>query len=451
MSATATPSATTNNGAPPANTLAQRKPFQLAPLSPMGSATGLKHMLESMAASIAKVLPRHITAERLIKTALVAANRNPGILECTQSSILESINRAAELGLDLSGTLGEAYLVPFNNKVKTKDANGNTTERWVKQCQLIIGYRGFEKLAWQSGDVVQIDAEVVCVNDRFIFRKGFDPVLEWEPCLGDRGDVVGAYALVIIKGGGRMARFMTKADIEKIRQGAVSKDSPAWRNHWSEMARKTALRRVMKDAPLSTEKLTKAQEIDDEDHRLTDVLEASTGIGSLPAGRSSFREEAQTDLETQEEPEPTGDEGGAVHVGDVVDTEVSRAKGNMSAEDAAKAVQKRREEAKAAEAAQEGDERPRWEKVAKPKLSDPYYWRNELLKLANTYITRQEIKTVGAEALVSRLEDGRASAVTRLPGPADGDSPEAHKAAVEAYKAARGVAESNPDIWSELI
>jgi hypothetical protein len=40
------------------------------------------------------------------------------------------------------------------------------------QCQLIIGYRGLEKLAWQSGEVESIDAEVVCKNDTFIFRKG---------------------------------------------------------------------------------------------------------------------------------------------------------------------------------------------------------------------------------------------------------------------------------------
>jgi recombination protein RecT len=67
------------------------------------------------------MLPKHITPERLFKTLLVAANRNPDILKCTQASVLETINRAAELGLDLSGTLGEAYPVPFNNKVKTRD------------------------------------------------------------------------------------------------------------------------------------------------------------------------------------------------------------------------------------------------------------------------------------------------------------------------------------------
>jgi recombinational DNA repair protein RecT len=72
--------------------------------------------------------------------------------------------------------------------------------------------------------------------------------------------VVGAYACVKLKSGGKLARFLPKSDIEKIRNSAKSKDSPAWRNWWEEMARKCALKRTLKDAPLSTEKYVKAME-----------------------------------------------------------------------------------------------------------------------------------------------------------------------------------------------
>lgn len=284
----------------PNGQLATQAAKKYNPLSPVGTAGGLKDMLEKMKGSIAQTLPRHITPERLIKTLLTAANRNPALLECTQASVMETIFRAAELGLDLSGTLGEAYPVPFNNKIKVPNGQGGTTEQWRKTCQLIIGYRGLEKLAWQSGEIQTIDAEVVCQNDRFIFRKGFEPALEWEPSRGERGEPIGAYALIITKAGGRMARFMTREDIEKVRQGAQSKDSPAWRNHWSEMARKTVLRRVMKDAPLSTEKLVAALEHDDTDHGHRDVLEAA--LNGLPSGRGSFTAPAP-----EPEPEPEGD------------------------------------------------------------------------------------------------------------------------------------------------
>jgi recombination protein RecT len=255
------------------------------PLAPIGSAGQLKGLLESQARGIAQTLPKHITPERLIKTMLVAANRIPDLLKCTQASIMETINRAAELGLDLSGTLGEAYPLPFNNKVK--DANG--TERWVQQCQLIIGYRGMEKLAWQSGEVQSIDAEVVYKGDKFVFKKGTEVLVEWTPCMdGERGEALGAYACVSMKSGGKIARFITKADIEKIRSKSKSGNSPAWRDWWDEMARKCALKRTLKDAPLSTEKYAQAMEHEETDMNLTDVLEVSPIGQELSAGKKAF-------------------------------------------------------------------------------------------------------------------------------------------------------------------
>ena len=256
---------------PQQQTTAIQKRANYNPLAPVGS--GLKGLLETQKDGIAKMLPRHITPERLFKTLLVAANKNPDIFRCTQASVLECVNRAAELGVDLSGTLGEAYPVPFNNKVKYTDESGRTQEVYVMQLTLILGYRGFEKLAWQSGEVESIDAEVVCENDQFIFKKGTEVLVDFQPCIrGDRGNPIGAYACVKLKSGGKLARFLTATDIEKIRNSAKSKNSPAWVNWWDEMARKCALKRTLKDAPLSTEKFTKALELEDQDLDLSDVI-----------------------------------------------------------------------------------------------------------------------------------------------------------------------------------
>jgi recombination protein RecT len=256
----------------------QQRPFE--PLAPIGTAGGLKALLEAQRNGIAQALPRHVTPERLIKTFLVAANRIPDLLQCTQASILETINRAAELGLDLSGTLGEAYPVPFNNKMKRPDG----TEFWAKQCQLIIGYRGLAKLARQSGEIKRIDADVVCENDEFTFRKGSDARCEFVPNLkGDRGKPVGAYAYVQFKDGGEQFDFMPFSDIEKVRARSKSGSDKqgnaigAWKSDWPEMAKKTIFRRVAKWLPLSTEKFVRALEQDDADYELADVLEASTG------------------------------------------------------------------------------------------------------------------------------------------------------------------------------
>ena len=134
---------------------------------------------DKMRMALTEVLPAHMTADRMVKMALVAANRQPELLKCSQTSVMEAIMRSGELGLDCSGTLGEAYLIPFGN-----------------QAQFIPGYRGLCKLARQSGDVKRIEAEVVCENDKFVYVKGTAPNLLFAPVIhGERGKARGAYAL----------------------------------------------------------------------------------------------------------------------------------------------------------------------------------------------------------------------------------------------------------------
>ena len=263
------------------NTQVATRVERYSPLASVGSAGSLKALLEKMKGALASAMPKHVTPDRLIKTMLVAVNRNPDLLQCTQASVVETISRAAELGLDLSGTLGEAYPVPFNNRIK---ANGQ--EVWVKQCILIIGYRGLAKLARQSGEIQQIDADIVCVNDEFEFQKGTDFKLRFVPRLkGDRGEVVGAYAVVKFKDGGMQADFMPAEDIDKVRRrsksGAAKDGSPmgAWKTDWPEMAKKTVFRRLAKWLPLSVEKagaFIEAVEQDSNDFDLSEVTAAST-------------------------------------------------------------------------------------------------------------------------------------------------------------------------------
>lgn len=268
--------------------IAKRPRFE--PLKPMGSALTLKQMLKDQEGALSQVLPKHVTPERLIKTMLVAANRNPVLLKCTQASIVETISRAGELGLDLSGTLGEAYPVPFNNKVKVDDK-----DVWLMQATLIIGWRGLAKLARQSGEVSRLEAEAVYENDHFLYQKGSDFRVEFRPSLtGDSGPLLGYYAYARLKDGAEQAEYMTAGAVARIRNSSKSKDSPAWVNHPDEMGRKVVFKRLAKWLPLSAEKFQQAIELDNAEFDMDALLPETTA----PAATGLV-----LDLEPESEPE----------------------------------------------------------------------------------------------------------------------------------------------------
>src|SRR5579859_3992805 len=154
--------------------------FKYNALAPIGSGSSLKNLFDLNRSAIEAIIPKHLTPDRLLRTLLVAYNHTPGLAKCTQSSLIECVIKAAELGLSLSGTLGEAYLVPFSNKIRSKRPDGSFDERWVDQATLILGYRGLAKLARNSGEISRLEAEMVYSRDTFVFRQGTDFRLTFE-------------------------------------------------------------------------------------------------------------------------------------------------------------------------------------------------------------------------------------------------------------------------------
>lgn len=197
----------------------------------------IKDLLEKSKSSIAAVIPKHITPDRLLKVALSATSRTPALLACTPMSILLAVMQSAELGLEVGGLLGEAYFVPFKD-----------------QAQLIVGYRGLIKLARNSGELRTIEARVVHANDQFEIEFGLENKLVHKPCLsGEPGDTVAVYAIARYKDDAYQVEVMTRAEIDAIRtRSKASADGP-WVTDFDEMAKKTVLRRLLKTGPLSPE------------------------------------------------------------------------------------------------------------------------------------------------------------------------------------------------------
>lgn len=228
--------------------------------------------------------PLGIDVDRFMKQAAIACQRNyDRLAPCSHSSVLMSVIQGAELGLDFTPAMGEAYLVPYG-----------------KECTLQVGYRGLIKLATRSGRVRMIEARCVYEHDEFLYELGTTPYIKHVPAkLGQpRGDLLGAYAVAILSDGTRAFEIMDHDEIEAIRKRSRSGNSGPWVTDRPEMFRKTPTRKLCKyltgllgDAATG---LAKALETDND----LDVVSEQPG-SSAPADGPSL------DPSTAQEPEPS--------------------------------------------------------------------------------------------------------------------------------------------------
>ena len=183
---------------------------------------------------------------------VTALRRQPALMQCTRGSLLGAIVQSAQLGLDPSGATGQAYLLPFG-----------------KDCTFVIGYKGLIALAYRGGMVGYLDAHVVHEKDTFSYRYGLEPALEHVPADGDRGPLKYAYAIAKVKGGEPIFVVLTATDIAKIMESSASarSSSSPWKSHPEAMWLKSAVRRLCKLLPLSTEAAQAVNRDDDAEER----------------------------------------------------------------------------------------------------------------------------------------------------------------------------------------
>lgn len=210
----------------------------------------MKDWIVAMKPQIEAALPSVITTERFTRMALTAVSSNPKLANCTPKSFMGALMNAAQLGLEPNTPLGQAYLIPYKNK-------------GVDEVQFQIGYKGLVELAHRSGEFKNIEARVVYENDEFEYEYGLEPKLVHRPAKSNRGKPIYYYAVFTLVNGGFGFEVMSKEDIDihknKYSQAAGSKYSP-WNTAYDSMAKKTALKQVLKYAPIKTEFARKINE-----------------------------------------------------------------------------------------------------------------------------------------------------------------------------------------------
>ena len=182
---------------------------------------------ENFKLEIAKVLPKHLTPERMTRVALTATLKTPGLLSCTPESLTNALLVCSQAGLEPDGRL--AHLIPY----------GNT-------CTVIFDYKGLVTLAIRNG-MQAVYADKVCEDDVFeaSVENGVKQITHRPDFRKARGPAV-CYYSVCQRDGVTDWEVMTKEEVDAIRKRSRAGGNGPWVTDYDEMAKKTVLRRMSK-------------------------------------------------------------------------------------------------------------------------------------------------------------------------------------------------------------
>lgn len=280
--------------------------------------------IEKQEKQFASVLPNHITPEKFVRVLKTMTNEYPQLVRADRRSLLNAAIKCAQDGLVPDGR--EAAITIF--KTRVKDADGQ--EKWIEKAQYMPMVYGIHKKLRQSGEISSIRANVVYENDKFEYVLGDVESITHHPTMTNRGKAIAVYAIAVLKDGTIEREIMTHEEVEKIRAVSKSANGDPWTKWWSEMARKTVIRRLSKRLPMSAEvaeSITKRDEsfdyegapamVDPEPQQI-DQIEDRTAQIEKPKSEKKIKpapEVAETKKQTVEQAkvidvEPAGDTTG---------------------------------------------------------------------------------------------------------------------------------------------
>lgn len=180
-------------------------------------------------------LPRGLTPQAVARQALTLIAKNPKLGECTPGSVLAGIMEAAQLGLELTGPLGHAYLIPRRN-----------SKLGGHEATFQVGYKGLIALAQRSEKICQMPARVAYANDHFVVELGTANKIQhtWQGT--DRGEPIAWYALAYYQNGGCDFEVMSEEEMQahRLKYSPPGKGPGPWDTEYPAMAKKTVIKRL---------------------------------------------------------------------------------------------------------------------------------------------------------------------------------------------------------------
>ena len=257
----------------------------------------LGEWLKDRKESFLQALPANtVNVDRFMQSAMLAITnpKMPNLVKCSKESIFRSLKEAAAYGLELNGMLGQAYLIPYN-------------EKGVMTAHLQLGYKGLIALARRSNTIKTIAAEPIHENDIFEVELGMGRKLSHKiDIMKERGEVIGYYCLVELCNGGCQFKVMSKKDVEnhrnKFSKAYDPKDSSnIWNKNFDAMALKTVVIQALKLCPISIEAMDAVMK--DERADLKDVTEdVEYTVSDTPAETTETQAIEEPKIEQKEQP-----------------------------------------------------------------------------------------------------------------------------------------------------
>jgi len=188
--------------------------------------------------------------------------------QCDPKSIAGAIKYCCQMGLQPGYGQGtpDVYLIPYG-----------------KDCQVQLSYQGELALAHRAGKFKSIFSAIIYEGDEFRAWNDLDgqhfthEVKQFEERTTE--NIKAVYALALTHEGVPYMEMMSKRQVdeleEKTRKGSAM--GPAWKNWWESMARKTLLRKVAKNLPMSADHAL-AETLDNQANSIDVIAEPSTNV-----------------------------------------------------------------------------------------------------------------------------------------------------------------------------
>lgn len=210
-------------------------------------------------------------SERFVTNLVSLTSQNPGLSECTNSSVVSGAIVATSLNLSLNKSFGYAYLVPFKNRKEN-----------VTEAQFQIGYKGYIQLAMRSGEYRRLNAIPVKEN-QFVSWNPLTEEIKLQNETDGEGQTVGYVVYFELLNGFTKMMYWTyekmikhadtysmafnSAMYEKLQNGEIPqkelwKYSSFWYKNFDDMALKTMLRQILSKYGVLSEEMIHAYEKD---------------------------------------------------------------------------------------------------------------------------------------------------------------------------------------------